>query len=52
MRLVDVRETPIVRVMPAGIETSAAHHDLDLLVYATGFDAITGAFDVARPCQP
>jgi cation diffusion facilitator CzcD-associated flavoprotein CzcO len=45
VRLVDLRETPIVRITPTGIETSVAHHDLDLLVYATGFDAITGAFD-------
>jgi cation diffusion facilitator CzcD-associated flavoprotein CzcO len=45
VRLVDLRETPIVRVTPTGVETSATHHDLDLLVYATGFDAITGAFD-------
>jgi cation diffusion facilitator CzcD-associated flavoprotein CzcO len=43
--LVDCRETPIERITETGIETSAAAFDFDLIVYATGFDAITGAFD-------
>ena len=41
--LVDLSETPIESVTEAGIQTSATHHDLDVLVYATGFDAMTGA---------
>ena len=45
VRLVDLRETPIERITPAGIETSAAEYDFDMIIYATGFDAITGAFD-------
>jgi len=45
VRLVDLRETPIERITPAGIETRAAAYDFDMIVYATGFDAITGAFD-------
>ncbi|MEE4362278.1 MAG: NAD(P)/FAD-dependent oxidoreductase [Pseudomonadales bacterium] len=45
VRLVDLSETPIECVTPTGIQTSAEHHGLDLIVYATGFDAITGAFD-------
>ena len=45
VELVDLLETPIERITPTGIETSAGHHDLDVLVYATGFDAITGAYD-------
>ena len=45
VRLVDLRETPIERITPAGIRTSAGEHVLDMIVYATGFDAITGAFD-------
>jgi cation diffusion facilitator CzcD-associated flavoprotein CzcO len=45
VRLVDITETPIRRITPDGIETSAGHFDLDLIVYATGFDAITGGFD-------
>lgn len=45
VRLVNLSRTPITRVTPDGIETSAEHFDLDLIVYATGFDAITGGFD-------
>lgn len=45
VHLVDLSDTPIVRVTEAGIETSAEHHDLDVIVYATGFDAITGSYD-------
>ncbi len=45
VQLVDLSETPIERITEQGIQTSATHHDLDLIVYATGFDAITGALD-------
>jgi cation diffusion facilitator CzcD-associated flavoprotein CzcO len=45
VRLVDLSETPIERITETGIQTSDRHYDLDLIVYATGFDAITGAFD-------
>lgn len=40
--LVDLRETPLVRITPRGVQTTAADHDLDVLVFATGFDAMTG----------
>ena len=40
--LVDVRETPIVEITPAGIRTTTGEHDLDAIVFATGFDAMTG----------
>src|SRR5919106_36235 len=43
--LVDLRETPIERITPAGVKTSDAEYPVDMIVYATGFDAITGAFD-------
>ena len=43
--LVDGAATPIVRVTPTGIETSEAVFEFDVIVYATGFDAFTGAFD-------
>ena len=43
--LVDGATTPIVRVTPTGIETSETVFDFDVIVYATGFDAFTGAFD-------
>lgn len=42
--LVDIRETPIVRFTENGIETSDGELEVDVIVMATGFDAITGAF--------
>ncbi|HEU0159009.1 MAG TPA: NAD(P)/FAD-dependent oxidoreductase, partial [Hyphomicrobiaceae bacterium] len=45
VRLVDLRQTPIERITPDGLETSAATHAFDIIIYATGFDAITGSFD-------
>jgi cation diffusion facilitator CzcD-associated flavoprotein CzcO len=45
VQLVDLRRTPIERITARGIETSAAAYDCDMIIYATGFDAITGAFD-------
>ncbi len=41
--LVDVRTDPIERVTPTGVDTASGHHDLDVLVFATGFDAMTGS---------
>jgi cation diffusion facilitator CzcD-associated flavoprotein CzcO len=43
--LVDLTETPIERITPTGITTSDAAYACDIIIYATGFDAITGAFD-------
>ena len=40
--LVDLRTAPIERVTRNGIKTAAGEHDLDVLVLATGFDAVTG----------
>jgi cation diffusion facilitator CzcD-associated flavoprotein CzcO len=37
--LVDVSTDPIEEITPTGVRTSSRHHDLDLLVLATGFDA-------------
>ena len=41
--LVDIREDPIQRLDATGLHTTRAHYDLDVLVYATGFDAMTGS---------
>jgi cation diffusion facilitator CzcD-associated flavoprotein CzcO len=41
--LVDLREAPITEVVPAGIRTTAAEYQLDVIVFATGFDAVTGS---------
>ena len=48
--LVDINDTPIERITPTcikvrGIKTSDAEYEFDLIIYATGFDAITGSFD-------
>ena len=43
--LVDLHETPIERITPKGIKTSATEYAFDTIIYATGFDAVTGAFD-------
>jgi cation diffusion facilitator CzcD-associated flavoprotein CzcO len=45
VKLVDINKTPIERITPAGIKTSDAEYEFDTIIYATGFDAITGAFD-------
>ena len=46
VRLVDIGEAPIERISPAGVVTGGEEHPLDILVYATGFDAVTGGFDL------
>ena len=40
--LVDVREAPIEQITPNGIKTRDEEYELDVIIYATGFDAITG----------
>ena len=40
--LVDVRGAPIERITPCGLRTSNAEYELDCIVFATGFDAMTG----------
>ncbi len=45
VKLVDINETPIERVTPTGLKTSDAAYHFDIIIYATGFDAITGSFD-------
>lgn len=46
VQLVNLRKTPFERVTPEGIVTSdGKEHKLDVLICATGFDAVTGAFN-------
>jgi cation diffusion facilitator CzcD-associated flavoprotein CzcO len=50
VKLIDITETPIERITPKGIKTRGiktgdAEYEFDLIIYATGFDAITGSFD-------
>jgi cation diffusion facilitator CzcD-associated flavoprotein CzcO len=44
--LVDISETPLVRVTEKGLRTTERDYEFDIIVYATGFDAITGAYDL------
>lgn len=41
--LVDVRQSPIVEMTPTGLWTEEAEYELDVVVIATGFDAMTGS---------
>jgi cation diffusion facilitator CzcD-associated flavoprotein CzcO len=45
VHLVDLNDTPIERITPTGIRTTDQDHEVDLIIYATGFDAVIGAFD-------
>nr|WP_026192457.1 NAD(P)/FAD-dependent oxidoreductase [Bradyrhizobium elkanii] len=45
VELVDIKETPIERITPEGIRTTDKDYAFDIIIYATGFDAITGSFD-------
>ncbi len=43
VRLVDLRKTPITTITETGIQTTAESLEFDAIVFATGFDAMTGA---------
>jgi cation diffusion facilitator CzcD-associated flavoprotein CzcO len=43
--LADVRAEPIVEITPGGLRTTAGDYELDMLIYATGFDAMTGSLE-------
>jgi cyclohexanone monooxygenase len=50
--LVDVRTAPIERITSTGVETAEARYELDAIIFATGFDAMTGtllAIDIRGP---
>jgi cyclohexanone monooxygenase len=40
--LVNVRSSPIREITPTGVRTADAEYEVDSIVYATGFDAMTG----------
>ncbi|WP_404331859.1 alpha/beta hydrolase fold domain-containing protein [Mesobacillus maritimus] len=42
--LVDIKSNPIEELTPEGLRTTEAEYEFDALVFATGFDAITGPF--------
>lgn len=43
VELVDVRSAPIVEITPSGIRTADRSYEFDAIIFATGFDAITGS---------
>lgn len=45
VHLVDLKATPIERILPTGIRTSDRDYEVDVIIYATGFDAIKGAWN-------
>jgi len=42
--LVDVKQHPLVEMTPKGIRTDEQEYELDVIVFATGFDAVTGNY--------
>ncbi len=44
VRLVNLRQTPITEITPKGIKVGDEEIEVDAIVYATGFDAMTGSF--------
>ena len=45
VELVNITTSPIECVCAQGVQTAEKLYELDVLIYATGFDAITGAYD-------
>lgn len=43
--VVDLKRTPIDRITESGIEVGGELMEFDVIVYATGFDAVTGALN-------
>ena len=52
VRLVNLRREPIEAITSTGVRTSDASYDCDVLVFATGFDALTGAMTRIDPVGP
>ena len=45
VKLISMLEEPIEQITASGIRTEAQDYDFDVIIYATGFDAVTGSFD-------
>ena len=43
VHLVDLRKTPLVELTENGLGTAEQQYEFDAIVFATGFDAVTGA---------
>jgi cation diffusion facilitator CzcD-associated flavoprotein CzcO len=42
--LADIQASPITEITPRGIRTADGEHELDIIIFATGFDAVTGNY--------
>jgi cation diffusion facilitator CzcD-associated flavoprotein CzcO/acetyl esterase/lipase len=49
VKLVNLRREPIASITASGIRTDQRSFDLDTIVFATGFDALTGAITAVHP---
>ena len=47
--LVNLRQEPILQITASGIRTDKRSFDVDVIVFATGFDAMTGAIMAVHP---
>ena len=45
VELIDIIETPIEKITPEGIVTTDREFEFDIIIYATGFNAILGSYD-------
>lgn len=45
VELVDINETPIERITATGVRTTDKDREFDVIIYATGFDGVTGPYD-------
>ena len=45
VELIDIIDTPIEKITPGGIVTTEREFEFDLIIYATGFDAILGSYN-------
>jgi cation diffusion facilitator CzcD-associated flavoprotein CzcO len=45
VKLISILDTPITRITPRGLTTGEREFEFDMIIYATGFDAITGSLD-------
>jgi cation diffusion facilitator CzcD-associated flavoprotein CzcO len=43
VHLVDISKSPVERITPRGVVAGGVEHQLDVIVFATGFDAMTGS---------
>ncbi|MDE0808980.1 MAG: NAD(P)/FAD-dependent oxidoreductase [Alphaproteobacteria bacterium] len=45
VKLVSMLDVPIERITKTGLKTAEQEYEFDVIIYATGFDAVTGTFD-------